>query len=108
MKFLKPINKIRNHVEKGLEKVRAKQWAEPLGKALLVSSEIVDGLGSFVPGGSVVKGALAFGAMLLNPQPTIKDLQKDIQSITDLLNKGGNNEAIYGVSRKIVAPSLYI
>ena len=90
--MLKSVKK--NHVTAALEKVRAKPWAEPLGKTLLVSSQIVDGLGSFVPGGSVIKGALAFGATLLNPQPTIKDLQKDIQRITVALNKGDNTEAI--------------
>ena len=92
--MLKPIKKVKNHVDKGLEKVRAKEWAEPLGEALLVSSEIVAGLGSFVPGGSVIGGALAFGATLLNHQPSLKDLQNDIKNITDALNKGGNNEAI--------------
>ena len=92
--MLKPVKKVKSHVEKGLEKVRAKPWAEPLGTALLVSSKIVDGLGSFVPGGNVIGGALAFGATLLDPQPTIKDLQKDIKKITDMLNDGVDSPVI--------------
>ena len=92
--MLKPVKKVKNYVDKGLDKVQAKPWAEPLGEALQVSSKIVGALGGFVPGVSVVGGALAFGATLLNPQPTMKDLQKDIQNITDVLNRGGNTEAI--------------
>ena len=60
---------------------QGKTWAEPLGKGLAVGAKIADGLGSFVPGANIVGGALAFGASLLNPEPTIEDLQEELQEI---------------------------
>ena len=52
--------KAKDHVEEGLEKVRAKPWAEPLGKALEVSGKIVGAVDGFVPGAKYVGGALSF------------------------------------------------
>ena len=82
--MLRSVRKAKHQVEKILEEVRAKPLAEPLGGALLarpatifeltmilVISKIVDGLASIVAGGSVVGGALAFGASLFNTQPLI-------------------------------------
>ena len=68
----------KNHVEEGLEKVRSKPWAEPLGKALEVSSKIVGAVDGFVPGANIIGGALSFGATLLNPEP---DMQKQLGEI---------------------------
>ena len=56
----------------GLEKVRAKPWASPLGKALEVSSKVVGAVEGFVPGANIIGGALSFGATLLNPEPTLE------------------------------------
>jgi len=69
------------HVEEGLEKVRAKPWAQPLGKALEVSGKIVGAVEGLVPGANIIGGALSFGATLLNPQPTVEDLQKELRDI---------------------------
>ena len=83
-----------DHVDKSLAKVRAKPWAEPLGKTLEISSKIVDGLGCFVPGVSALGGALSFGATLLNPEPSNKDLQKDLQVIKDALGDLGLHQVL--------------
>ena len=83
----------KNHVEEGLEKVRSKPWAEPLGKALEVSSEIVGAVDGFVPGANIIGGALSFGATLLNPEPSVEDLHKQLKEIQDTI-EGSSNTAI--------------
>ena len=65
----------------GLEKVRAKPWASPLGKALEVSSKVVGAVEGFVPGANIIGGALSFGATLLNPPTSMEDLQKELRDI---------------------------
>ena len=47
---MKKLKTAKKHVDDGLEKIRKKSWAEPLGVALEVSAGIAEGLGSFVPG----------------------------------------------------------
>jgi gas vesicle protein len=81
------------HVSEGLEKVRAKEWAKPLGKALKVSGKIVKSM-DFLPGAGIIGGALSIGATLLNPEPTIKDLQKDLKEIQRTLADGAQNKII--------------
>ena len=71
----------KDHVDEGLERVRAKSWAEPLGKALKVSGKIVGAVEGLVPGANIIGGALSFGATLLNPEPTVEDLQKELREI---------------------------
>ena len=75
------------HVSDSMDKIRSKSWAEPLGKALGVSAKIVGGAASFIPGANIIGGALAFGATLLNPEPTNRDLQKNLQALSLKLNK---------------------
>ena len=72
----------KNYVEEGLEKVRAKPWATPLGQALAVSGKIVGAVDGFVPGANIIKGALSFGATLLNQEPTVEDRKKELREIT--------------------------
>jgi len=69
----------KDHVEEGLEKVRAKSWATPLGKALQVSGKIVGAVEDFVPGAKLLGGALSFGATLLHPEPTLQELQEQLR-----------------------------
>ena len=76
---LNKAKKAKNHVDEALKKVRAKPWAEPLGKALVVSSKVIGAVEGFVPGANVIGGALSFGATLLNPSPSVEDLQKAAQ-----------------------------
>ena len=79
------VSKVGNYVKNGLEKIQSKSWAEPLGKGLAVGAKISSGLETFVPGAGILGGALAFGASLLNPEPTVEDLQKDLQDIKLML-----------------------
>ena len=81
-----------DHVDKGLKKVQAKSWAEPLGKALEVSGKIVNEM-SFLPGVGVIGGALSFGATLLNPQPSLGDLLKELKEIQESLADGSQGKA---------------
>ena len=80
----------KNHVDETLEKIQKKRWAEPLGKTLEVTGKIVEGVGSFVPGAGVIGGALSFGATLLNPTPSLKDLQKDLKQVQEPLVPASN------------------
>ena len=75
------LKSLHGHVTESLKKVQEKPWAEPLGEALEVSAKVVEGLGSFVPGANMIGGALSFGATLLNPQPSLKDLQQQLIEI---------------------------
>ena len=54
-------------VEEGLKKVRSKEWAEPLGKALRLTGKIVESCAAFGPGANLIGAALSFGSTLLNP-----------------------------------------
>jgi hypothetical protein len=88
------------HVSEGLEKVRAKPWAEPLGKALQVSGKIVGSCGNFVPGAGIIGGALSFGATLLNPEPSLQDLQKDLKEIQTMLADGAQTNVMIKALQK--------
>ena len=90
----------KNHVDESLEKVRAKPWASPLGKALEVSSKVVGAVEGFVPGANIIGGALAFGATLLNPEPSMEDLQKELRDIKALL-EGTNSRAAQQALEKV-------
>ena len=83
--------KAKDHVEEGLEKVRAKPWATPLGKALQVSGKIVGAVDGFVPGAKYLGGALSFGATLLYPEPTPQELQEQLRDIKATI-EGSSNE----------------
>ena len=71
----------KTHVDETLKKIQKKPWAEPLGKTLEVTAKIVEGVGGFIPGAGVIGGALFFGATLLNPAPSLQDLQKDLKQV---------------------------
>ena len=83
--MLRAAKKTKKQVDEGLAKVRAKPWAEPLGKALVTTSSIVDALGNFVPGLGVIGGALSFGATVLNPVPSPQELMKEMQEIKQIM-----------------------
>ena len=91
------VKKAKDHVEEGLEKVRAKPWATPLGKALQVSGKIVGAVDGFVPGAKYLGGALSFGATLLYPEPTPQELQEQLRDI---------KATIEGTSNKFVVQAL--
>lgn len=73
-------------VKDGLEKVRSKPWAEPVGAALGATASICNGLGQFVPGLGIVGGAVNIGSKLLNPAPTLADIKKTEKEILKQLD----------------------
>ena len=91
--------KAKDHVEEGLEKVRAKPWATPLGKALETSGKILSFVDCFVPGASIIGGALSFGATLLNPEPAKEDLEKQLSELKEEI-KQSNSEAVVAALEK--------
>ena len=84
----------KNYVDETLEKIQKKPWAEPLGKTLEVTGKIVEGVGSFVPGAGVIGGALSFGATLLNPTPSLKDLQNDLKQVQEALEGSSSQSEV--------------
>ena len=75
-----------NYVNDGLKKIQQQEWAEPVGKALAVSGQICDTLGNFIPGLGMVGGALSVGASLLNPEPSIEDLQNELLQMKETMS----------------------
>ena len=72
-------------VKDGIETVRSKPWAEPVGTALGVTASICNGLGSFVPGLGIVGGAINMGSKILNPAPTLADIKRTEKEIIQQL-----------------------
>ena len=86
------IRKMKGYVDEKLAKVQSKEWAEPLGKTMAISGKILEGFGSFVPGSAILGGAMTFGAQLLNPEPTIKDLHEELNQVKELLENPNNSD----------------
>ena len=111
------IKSVKKSADESLERVRGKKWAEPLGKTLGVTGKIVTAVGKAVPGVGILGSALSMGATLLNPEPTIKDLQKgmnemkqELKSITETdedlkaILEEGLREEIREMEKKIATP----
>jgi len=65
-----------------IEKIRSKEWSEPLGKVLGVSASIADKLSSAgVPFTGIVAGALKLSTSVLNPNPSLSDLKRMQQEL---------------------------
>ena len=99
-KVVSQVKKAKDHVEEGLEKVRAKPRATPLGKTLQTSGKIVGAVGGFVPGAKYLGGALSFGATLLYPEPTPQELQEQLRDIKVTI-KGTSNELVVQALEKV-------
>ena len=92
-KVFKGIKKVNDTVNSSLKKVQEKPWAEPLGQVLGVTGQIVETCGNFIPGAGLIGGALSFGASLLNPEPTLEDLKKQmIQMENSLKDISADNQ----------------
>ena len=76
-------------VKNSLEKVWEKTWVHPLGKALSVTVKIIKVCGTFGPGVATLGSAASFGASLLNTEPTLHDLEEELDELNDALS--GNN-----------------
>ena len=87
---LSVFKKMKSNLNTTLASVQSKSWAKPLGQAMSVTGQIVDKFGGFIPGASILTGALNVGAQLLNPDPKLEDLQKDLKEIRQLLESTQN------------------
>ena len=94
------VKKVGNHIQVGLDEIRDKPWAEPLGKGLAIGAKIVTGMENFIPGAGILGGAMAFGASLLNPEPSIADLQIELREIKELVNKDTQSKALLRALQK--------
>ena len=88
-----------NFIQDSLDKIRAKKWAEPMGQVLGVTAQVVDCVGNFVPGVGMIGAALKLGADLLNPEPSIQDLENGLKEIRKDL---GNNRQLSARARKLL------
>jgi len=87
------LKKVGQHVQEGLEKIREKEWAEPLGKGLAIGASIVNGMGSFLPGAGILGGAMSLGASLLHPEPTLEELREELLEIKQILKDDSKSKA---------------
>ena len=88
-----------SYVKEGIDKVRSKPWAEPVGKALGVTASICEGL-NFVPGLGIVGGALKMGSSVLNPAPSLADLARNQKALEKSLNDAS------GITREAIEQKL--
>lgn len=86
------INKIHKKANETLDHLQAQAWAEPLGQTLTVSSKICQSFGDFVPGFNLLAGALSLGGTLLSPEPTMKDLQNQLQELKEMQTRCTNED----------------
>ena len=77
----KVIGKMSSSVEyanEAVDKIRSKKWAAPVGVAMGTTASTCENL-NWVPGLSLVGGALKIGSSLLNPAPSLADLKKQVK-----------------------------
>ena len=82
---MEAIKNVKNSVDESLQKVRKKPWAEPLGKAMNITGMVVSKCENFIPGAGIISGALSFGSSLLNPEPTLQELKKQLDDLNECL-----------------------
>lgn len=85
--------------KEGVEKLQSKEWAESAGQVMGVTAGIVTGLGrvpgiGFVPGIGILGGALKMGSCILNPKPSLKDIKRQTEELTKLMEE--SSEAVKG------------
>ena len=91
-------------VKNSLEKVWEKTWVHPLGKALSITVKIIKVCGNFGPGVATLGSAASFGASLLNPEPTLDDLEKKL----DELNESMATISIDDSKERSKGPIIYL
>ena len=74
-----------SYVKEAVSKIRSKTWAEPVGKAMMATSSILECF-NWVPGIGIVGGALKMGSSLLNPALSLEDLSKQVKEIETHMN----------------------
>ena len=106
---MEEIKRVKKSVEKSLERVQKKTWAEPLGKTIGYTGKIIKECGSFIPGAGIIGGALSFGSALLNPEPSLQDLKKQLDDLNAGLKMiSTDNESIRKVLEESVKKEISI
>ena len=86
-------------IEDNLEKLRDKPWASKLGMVLSETGKLVSAAGNFVPGLGLVGGALSLGATLIDPPPSIQDIQQLKKSLETI---GEDNSVVRAAITKSI------
>ena len=94
------IKSLKISADESLAKVRGRKWSKPLGNSLKVTADIVLVIGKLAPSidfvlpgaGTALTGVLCIvgsafkvGSLVLNPKPSIKYLQKDMNEMKQKL-----------------------
>ena len=79
------------YLKEAQKNIQDKSWEESVGTALGITSSICQDLGGFVPGLSILGGACRMGSTMLKPVPTIDDLNRTTQALSEEL-KGVKKE----------------
>ena len=74
------VKEFSGEVKAKLDDIREKDWSETTAAVFKVTGSIVDGL-SFIPGASIIGGALKLGSSVLNPDPSLADLRRSENEI---------------------------
>ena len=69
-----------SYVKDAVDKIRDKSWAKPTGTALSATASIVEHL-EWIPGVSIIGGALKMGSSLLNPAPSLADIKEQVKEL---------------------------
>jgi hypothetical protein len=116
--------KVKVTMDNSVERLRAKSWADPLGKSMAETAKVVGIFAWFLPGGSLIAGALTIGSTLLCPQqgPGQKETKNSFEGVDEEMKEfirearktnELNNELLtkiqhqIGLTFKIVADSRY-
>ena len=86
-------------IEDNLEKLRDKPWASKLGLVLSETGKLVSAAGNFVPGLGLVGGALSLGATLIDPPPSLQDINQLKKSLDTIAED--NSAARTAITRSI-------
>ena len=80
----------------------ASEWKTSLGKALVECQKIANDYEKFAPGSQVLKEAIAFGSLLLNPDSSLENLQRERKKLNSNLEKitlSSENQKLKAVER---------
>ena len=75
------------YVDCYIERLSASEWKTSLGKSLVEGLKIAKDYENFAPAAHVLKGAVAFGSLLLNPDSSLENLQRERDKLNSDLEK---------------------
>jgi hypothetical protein len=70
-------------MDNSVERLRSKSWAEPLGKSMAETAKVVGIFAWFLPGGSLIAGALTIGATLLTTGPGKRETKESFEGVDE-------------------------